>query len=636
MPLLDCQSPQAPQPNKLTTPLKPHQLALIKACQDFEIENQHKTGYESSFDVGLIGDRVGSGKSLVTLGIIGNNQPIQKPNHFKYKIREYSGYRQVCTVNKNVINCHVDINMVIVPHPTFGQWKSYIKNDTNMNVLYINGLKELKLMDEDIPKIESIYDTDNLNAMIKDFFKPYDLVCISSLRIKELTNSAMNIYNYFNYVSFNRIFIDECDSIQLKNGFQFRATFYWMISSSSHNIKLYHPSYGYANSNPNITDINEYYDSRNGYVRLKKIGGITTQNNFIKKKLEFCALVNSTSVFEKFHFRNTNEFIDTSFKMNEPNILKIICKNPLFMKIVGDVLSNSIINRINAGDMSGALGLFKCEKTNDENIIQTVCRDLTERLGANNLKITKAAEKTAITTLEVDQKHKLLQKLNTKSTDLKEKIKNIQDKIKSNNLCCICYDEPETKMMTMCCNSLYCMECITHWMKNNITCPTCPFCRNNITNKSLLAVDNSYKEEVSVIPTSNHLKDKMDNFKDLMYKLTNDPVKTHKILVFSDFVAIFEELQEYFKDNGIKFTKISGSSKVIENKIINYKSNVIDVLLLNSKTCGSGLNLENTTDIIIYHQVNKDLQTQIIGRALRPGHEGELNVHKLLNESENE
>ena len=128
----------------------------------------------------------------------------------------------------------------------------------------------------------------------------------------------------------------------------------------------------------------------------------------------------------------------------------------------------------------------------------------------------------------------------------------------------------------------------------------------------------------------------MENFTDLMNKLTNDPVKTHKILVFSDFVAIFDKLEVYFKDNKIKFTKISGSSKIIYNKIINYKSNVVDVLLLNSKTCGSGLNLENTTDIIIYHQVNKDLQAQIIGRALRPGHEGELNVHKLLNESENE
>ena len=635
MPLLDFHSSKSPQPNKITTPLKPHQLALIKACEDFEIENQNKTCYESSFDVGLIGDRVGAGKSLVALGIIGNNQPIKKPDHFKYKIRECSGYRHVTPIKNSDIKCQVDINMIIVPHPTFGQWKSYIKNDTNMKVLYINGLKELKLMDKDIPPI--VYDTNNLNDMVKDFFKPYDLVCISSLRIKELTQYNMNICNYFEYVSFNRIFIDECDSIQIKNGFKFSATFYWMISSSYHNIKIYRPSYSYANTNPNITDLRNSYDSHTGYMIQKRVGGLTTQNEFIKKKLEFCALFknNNNTVFDKFHFRNTNEFIDKSFKMNEPNIIKIICKNPLFMKIVGDVLSNSIINRINAGDMKGALNLFKCEKTNDENIIQTVCRDLNERLGANNLKITKAAEKTAITTLEVDQKHSLLQKLNTKSNELKEKIKNIQDKIKSNNLCCICYDEPETKMMTMCCNSLYCIECITHWMKNNITTPTCPFCRNTITNKSLLAVDNSYKKEV-VKSSSNYLKDKMDNFTDLMNKLTNDPVKTHKILVFSDFVAIFDKLEVYFKDNKIKFTKISGSSKIIYNKIINYKSNVVDVLLLNSKTCGSGLNLENTTDIIIYHQVNKDLQAQIIGRALRPGHEGELNVHKLLNESENE
>tara|TARA_E500000178_G_scaffold201369_1_gene199175 strand:- start:1982 stop:2500 length:519 start_codon:yes stop_codon:yes gene_type:complete len=168
------------------------------------------------------------------------------------------------------------------------------------------------------------------------------------------------------------------------------------------------------------------------------------------------------------------------------------------------------------------------------------------------------------------------------------------------------------------------------WMNSSHNA-NCPFCRAPISLNSILAVDN---EEVKEDADGDKIKDKFKTFVELFNKLNTDSQKHRKILVFSDYSAIFDKIQEFFKSGSVKFTKICGASKVISNKVEKYKSNAYDVLLLNSKTCGSGLNLENTTDIIIYHSVSKDMQKQIIGRALRPGHEGELNIHKLLNASE--
>ena len=63
-------------------------------------------------------------------------------------------------------------------------------------------------------------------------------------------------------------------------------------------------------------------------------------------------------------------------------------------------------------------------------------------------------------------------------------------------------------------------------------------------------------------------------------------------------------------------------------------SNNLDALLINSLYFGSGLNLENTTDLIIIHKMKADIEMQVIGRAQRYGRVGNLRVWKLYYENE--
>ena len=64
------------------------------------------------------------------------------------------------------------------------------------------------------------------------------------------------------------------------------------------------------------------------------------------------------------------------------------------------------------------------------------------------------------------------------------------------------------------------------------------------------------------------------------------------------------------------------------------KNDKIDVLLLNANYCANGINLENSSDIVLYHSMNKDRTTQIIGRGQRPGRNDALNVWNLCYENE--
>ena len=56
--------------------------------------------------------------------------------------------------------------------------------------------------------------------------------------------------------------------------------------------------------------------------------------------------------------------------------------------------------------------------------------------------------------------------------------------------------------------------------------------------------------------------------------------------------------------------------------------------MLNAVNYGSGLNLQSATDIIIYHELNNELETQVIGRAQRLGRKEGLNVYYLFHENE--
>ncbi len=74
----------------------------------------------------------------------------------------------------------------------------------------------------------------------------------------------------------------------------------------------------------------------------------------------------------------------------------------------------------------------------------------------------------------------------------------------------------------------------------------------------------------------------------------------------------------------------------VKNVIEKYKGDELDALLINSKHYGSGINLENTTDVVLFHKFEDQMEKQVIGRAQRIGRTTPLNVWYFLNESESE
>ena len=102
-----------------------------------------------------------------------------------------------------------------------------------------------------------------------------------------------------------------------------------------------------------------------------------------------------------------------------------------------------------------------------------------------------------------------------------------------------------------------------------------------------------------------------------------------KFLIFSDHDKSFNSITIVLEENGITSTQIRGNVKTIEEKLSSFKKGDIKAIFLNSKYNGAGLNLQEATDIILYHEMNFNIETQILGRANRIGRKIPLNVHHL-------
>jgi hypothetical protein len=123
-----------------------------------------------------------------------------------------------------------------------------------------------------------------------------------------------------------------------------------------------------------------------------------------------------------------------------------------------------------------------------------------------------------------------------------------------------------------------------------------------------------------------------DKIHNLIKIIQNNP--NGKFLIFSNYS--FNQIINFLDRKKITWKKLCGRPDIIKKLVNNYDKGIIKVLMLNAKYYGNGLNLQMTTDIIIFHKMDKNTKTQIIGRAQRVGRKYKLKIYELEYEHESE
>ena len=180
------------------------------------------------------------------------------------------------------------------------------------------------------------------------------------------------------------------------------------------------------------------------------------------------------------------------------------------------------------------------------------------------------------------------------------------------------FEEP---VLLSCCQNLFCGKCILQWLKEH---DTCPLCRCNLKVKEhIIYINNSkIKREYKKIERK---KTKLETIINI---ISNN--KNKKFIIFSSYYESFNIIRNVLSDNNISYSEIRGQYKTRNRNIDKFKNGKLRVLFLNSKSNGAGINLQEATDIILYHRMSDSFQKQIIGRVNRIGKKGIVKVHHLI------
>ena len=493
-------------------------------------------------------------------------------------------------------------------------------------------------------KIEELRKT--LKGIIdKTNWEDWNKINISKVSAVTRSNQLQNYY-------FQRVFVDEVDSIRIPS-FPFAyAKQTWFITSSINNIT--YPK------GKRVWD----YDTSKYKVISTGIGG----SGFLKEMIRHCfarfsSWSTKVSDYRPFFtiVRNNLNYVDFSMKIPEPIVEYIQCLTPPHLLAISSAIDSEALKALNAGDMEKAIAILGCNTASEEDLVEQVTHKLIKQrdsienkildkesaLVDSQMELTLILEQLELVDSNIDEElytdlkeNKSKVKSHIKSimssidnftgqkVSLNGKIKGITDRVSNVNEkdCPVCKMPVEGPCITSCCNNVFCLECLTMAVSTSKN-KECPLCRAKVdmNNLNIIVNDSSDKDKViddDVLPT------KMNK----LLELVND--KTKRFMVFSEFDGGLSKIEKLFRDNEIRYSGIKGTSNTITKIIDEFRDKKFNVLLLNAKYFGAGLNLQFTDEIVIFHRMSKDLEKQVIGRAQRLGRQNPLNINYLCYENE--
>ena len=337
---------------------------------------------------------------------------------------------------------------------------------------------------------------------------------------------------------------------------------------------------------------------------IAKTYGNSRRPNFITDILSSYIIDSSIII------KNDIKFIEMSYQMPQINYLYYECKQIVFRVLYG-IVSEKIQTMIEAGDISNAiLSLGGCKT---DNIIELVKKQKMKQLETiDNELINCKEENIELCKKITDMKDLYTRQLN----EIDTRFENILT-----SDCSICASVLTSPIMEPECQNLFCGECLLTWLKNS---KSCPLCRVDIEPSSLIYIDDKKNVSSEKIIYEKPLLTKPQTVLNIINSTPNG-----KFLIFSDYDNGFIAIQRLMVENKIIYKEIKGSVDTRHKNVVSFTKGSVNVILLNTIHNGSGLNLQETTDIILYHKMSESSLHQIIGRANRIGRVGEVRVHQL-------
>jgi hypothetical protein len=589
---LDDNSPKIIQPNNLSIELMQHQKTAVYALKDLEdkgyvdikfryYDNDEKD-LRINTNIGILGDRVGSGKTLTIAALLLTSNK-SKTNPIYFSSDRYTLIEEIKTDDNYLLN----LNVIMVPKGIQHQWEIIFKdNIKHRDSIFFNHYDAAT---------RDIFDNVNQLFNLKD---PKSIIILCN------ESSMTDIIKEYGKKRWNRIIIDEADTIQFTSLINVSASFIWLVTGTTNGISY----------------------SKRKYIKEIFGSNISWLPDFLTIK-------------------NNNSYIDMSIDLPKPNRITIKCHTPNEILLLADHIPKNIMNMINAGNTDDAIKTLNCHVDTSDNIFKVISRNYEMAIEnkKNELKIAKKKH------TKDDDNEKNIKHIELILKRLEEKLLSIKNALYEANdeLCPICMSEYETPTIVDCCAHKYCFNCLALTLEKSAN--KCPVCQTKITkNKMHIMSSNPKQIHKSDKNNKNHSKrEKIEELYQIIKKgkiSSKDPVlalcegKTsdRRFIVFADYDQTFAKIEKVFIQYKIKYGILKGGGAKIKNTLNDFEKGNINFIILNAKNFGAGMNLHCATDIIMYHRFSDEMEEQIIGRGQRLGRKGVLNVYYLIHENESD
>ena len=608
--------PLIEQPLQISKGLKPHQRTAVYKCIEMETKPQinyfipptanvimnnptFKNYFQMNTNVGVIGDIVGYGKTLIALSLI-QTSPIQNIYNNQYQTYSYgtSRWSGNMTFYQEIqyeipIDSYIHTTLVVVPRgPVYMQWKKSIEKDTNLKYLYIDSLHTIrKLLPEKM---------DALRAYLETF----DLILIKNTTLKIWFSYLKELTEPITLYGFDRIMIDEAHEIADKiHRMNFR--FIWLITSS--------------------------------YIEL-------ATHSYTKSIFNSISLVLNRERLHYMLVKSREEYIKKSFEIPQPIENYYLCKMDKQLSVLTGFVSNMVLDRINVNDIAGAIQEIGGAQETETSLIETVRKEFLKNIQ------NKQKELAFIESLELEneQREGRLKNVNTELVRLNDRYEALQERLLdlATKTCPICMDVLDNPVYLNCTHTI-CGKCLFEWARLGVHTRNkaihCPECRTPIeSNKIVAIIKHSEAEEDADAGTDAggseagtsasgaaagrgvvQLLSKEDKFIQILKSKPDG-----RFLMFSRLDSQFYRLCILLREQGIVYSEMKGSTTHMMNVLNDFNQGTINIILLNTNYSGFGIDISTATDVIIYHHMPNE-KIQAVGRAQRVGRKDVLTIHNL-------
>ena len=618
---INSEAPHAQQPAEIRVPLRPHQKAILYEMEQREAalsRGMDLSGSRLYSRFSFLGDGVGVGKSLMILGHIARCKHLPKLQSIP--TLDPNSSSQLYSLHESVFGSDLSEvgSLIVVPHTLYRQWQTYIKEQTSLTFL---GVQTKKVLQEETEE-----------KVVKKI-READVVLVSNTLYGNLQDLAKK-----HKLLWKRVFLDEADTLHIPSTRpMFESRFTWLVSASWSNLLFPNACHYITDAvlqtyiAPQATNVDPdmkafmkaSFQSTSNHTNYVYARYYVISASFLRNFLH-----SANSMRGHLVLRCRDEFVKESITLPPIHIRNIICKTSILQRVVGNAIPNDVRSLLHAGDVQGALEQLGVKSEDSISLVKAVTENRNKELD----RLRKTYDFKASLEYSTPQaKETALKTLKDKIASLEEQIKQLTERIENykEEMCPICFDEPQNPTLTPCCSRIFCAGCI---LTSLTRLPTCPLCRAAIPAgglRNLATTPLAVKNEI-VNPNAPH--EPLKKNEQLLELIRSTP--QGKFLVFSRFDNPFLQISHEIETIKVAVKQVRGNKDVIASTLKSFQKGDTKVLLLNSIEAGAGLNITAATHIILLHAMTHEEEKQILGRAYRLGRSEPLEVIRLLHADE--